>query len=207
MEWVKQYALYIVIAAGFIVGALCMWLLSPLLNQNNTVEVENEWLLDDKGFEEGGEISQEEEENYSDDDVMVDIKGEVKDPGVYALKSTQRIVDAIQVAGGFLSEADQKQVNLAQKLTDEMVIYIPKVGEEGVSSLPPLNEGNDGKINLNQATVEQLETLPGIGPSKAEDILSYREEVGSFKAIEDLKEVSGIGEKTFEKLKDLISVN
>lgn len=54
MEWVKQYALYIVIAAGFIVGALCMWLLSPLLNQNNTVEVENEWLLDDKGFEEGG---------------------------------------------------------------------------------------------------------------------------------------------------------
>lgn len=207
MEWVKQYALYIVIAAGFIVGALCMWLLSPLLNQNNTVEVENEWLLDDKGFEEGGEISQEEEENYSDDDVMVDIKGEVKDPGVYALKSTQRIVDAIQVAGGFLSEADQKQVNLAQKLTDEMVIYIPKVGEEGVSSLPPLNDGNDGKINLNQATVEQLETLPGIGPSKAEDILSYREEVGSFKAIEDLKEVSGIGEKTFEKLKDLISVN
>ncbi|MGP9042458.1 helix-hairpin-helix domain-containing protein [Cytobacillus kochii] len=207
MEWVKQYALYILIVAGFIVGAVCMWLLSPLLNQNNTVEVENEWLLDDKGFEEGGETSQEEEENYSDDDVMVDIKGEVKDPGVYALKSTQRIVDAIQVAGGFLSEADQKQVNLAQKLTDEMVIYIPKVGEEGVSSLPPLNDGNDGKINLNQATVEQLETLPGIGPSKAEDILSYREEVGSFKAIEDLKEVSGIGEKTFEKLKDLISVD
>ena len=65
MEWVKQYALSIVIAAGFIDGALCMWLLSPLLNQNNTVEVENEWLLDDKGFEEGGEISQEEEENYS----------------------------------------------------------------------------------------------------------------------------------------------
>ncbi|MEK4969193.1 helix-hairpin-helix domain-containing protein [Cytobacillus sp. FSL R7-0696] len=207
MEWVKQYALYILIVAGFIVGAVCMWLLSPLLNQNNTVEVENEWLLDDKGFEEGGETSQEEEENYSDDDVMVDIKGEVKDPGVYALKSTQRIVDAIQVAGGFLSEADQKQVNLAQKLTDEMVIYIPKVGEEGVSSLPPLNDGNDGKINLNQATVEQLETLPGIGPSKAEDILSYREEVGSFKAIENLKEVSGIGEKTFEKLKDLISVD
>lgn len=207
MEWVKQYALYILIVAGFIVGAVCMWLLSPLLNQNNTVEVENEWLLDDKGFEEGGETSQEEEENYSDDDVMVDIKGEVKDPGVYALKSTQRIVDAIQVAGGFLSEADQKQVNLAQKLTDEMVIYIPKVGEEGVSSLPPLNDGNDGKINLNQATVEQLETLPGIGPSKAEDILSYREEVGSFKAIEDLKEVSGIGEKTFEKLKNLISVD
>ncbi|MCA1025410.1 helix-hairpin-helix domain-containing protein [Cytobacillus kochii] len=207
MEWVKQYALYILIVAGFIVGAVCMWLLSPLLNQNNTVEVENEWLLDDKGFEEGGETSQEEEENYSDDDVMVDIKGEVKDPGVYALKSTQRIVDAIQVAGGFLSEADQKQVNLAQKLTDEMVIYIPKVGEEGVSSLPPLNDGNDRKINLNQATVEQLETLPGIGPSKAEDILSYREEVGSFKAIEDLKEVSGIGEKTFEKLKDLISVD
>ncbi|WP_461611431.1 helix-hairpin-helix domain-containing protein [Cytobacillus kochii] len=207
MEWVKQYALYILIVAGFIVGAVCMWLLSPLLNQNNTVEVENEWLLDDKGFQEGGETSQEEEENYSDDDVMVDIKGEVKDPGVYALKSTQRIVDAILVAGGFLSEADQKQVNLAQKLTDEMVIYIPKVGEEGVSSLPPLNDGNDGKINLNQATVEQLETLPGIGPSKAEDILSYREEVGSFKAIENLKEVSGIGEKTFEKLKDLISVD
>ncbi|MDM5208543.1 ComEA family DNA-binding protein [Cytobacillus kochii] len=76
-----------------------------------------------------------------------------------------------------------------------------------MSSLPPLNDGNDGKINLNQATVEQLETLPGIGPSKAEDILSYREEVGSFKAIEDLKEVSGIGEKTFEKLKNLISVD
>lgn len=64
MEWVKQYALYIVIAAGFIVGALCMWLLSPLLNQNNTVEVENEWLLDDKGFEEGGNISRRRRELF-----------------------------------------------------------------------------------------------------------------------------------------------
>lgn len=205
MEWVKQYALYIVMVAGFIVGAVCMWALSPLLNQDNTGEVENEWLLEDKGFEEGVETSQE--EVNSSDDVMVDIKGEVKDPGVYELKNTQRIVDAIQVAGGFLSEADQQQVNLAQKLTDEMVIYIPKVGEESVSSLPTLNDGNEGKINLNQATVEQLETLPGIGPTKAEDILSFREENGSFKAIEDLKEISGIGEKTFEKLKDLISVD
>ncbi|MBD7935782.1 helix-hairpin-helix domain-containing protein [Cytobacillus sp. Sa5YUA1] len=191
--------------AGFIVGAVSMWALSPLLNQDNTGEVENEWLLEDKGFEEGVETSQE--EVNSSDDVMVDIKGEVKDPGVYELKNTQRIVDAIQVAGGFLSEADQQQVNLAQKLTDEMVIYIPKVGEESVSSLPTLNDGNEGKINLNQATVEQLETLPGIGPTKAEDILSFREENGSFKAIEDLKEISGIGEKTFEKLKDLISVD
>ncbi|WP_225230370.1 helix-hairpin-helix domain-containing protein [Cytobacillus stercorigallinarum] len=205
MEWVKQYALYIVMVAGFIVGAVSMWALSPLLNQDNTGEVENEWLLEDKGFEEGVETSQE--EVNSSDDVMVDIKGEVKDPGVYELKNTQRIVDAIQVAGGFLSEADQQQVNLAQKLTDEMVIYIPKVGEESVSSLPTLNDGNEGKINLNQATVEQLETLPGIGPTKAEDILSFREENGSFKAIEDLKEISGIGEKTFEKLKDLISVD
>lgn len=145
--------------------------------------------------------------------VFVDIKGAVLYPGVYELQQDQRIRDAVQLAGGYTEDADTQLINHAQKVQDEMVIYIPEKGEqlaEGTTNfitLPAENNSNEQKININKADVSALSTLPGIGPSKAQSILSYREENGPFQTIDDLKNVSGIGDKTFEKLQDSITVN
>lgn len=150
--------------------------------------------------------------------VLVDVKGAVLHPGVYALKEEQRIIDAVKLAGGYLTDADTQLINHAQKVQDEMVIYIPVKGEKldevtsGFISMPtaePSTGGTstkDGKVNLNKADEAALTTLSGIGPSKAQSIIAYREENGGFQTIEDLKKVTGIGDKTYEKLKDSISV-
>jgi len=144
--------------------------------------------------------------------VFVDIKGAVMYPGVYELQSDQRIIDAVQLAGGYMENADTQYVNHAQKVQDEMVIYIPIKGEQlgdvstNLLMLPTESQNKEQKININIADVETLTTLPGIGPSKAQSILSYREENGRFQTIDDLRNVSGIGDKTFEKLKDSITV-
>lgn len=143
--------------------------------------------------------------------VFVEIKGAVMYPGVYELEQDQRIKDVVQLAGGYTENADTQFINHAQKVQDEMVIYIPLKGEqleEGASSLLtlPTETNKEQKININKADVATLTTLPGIGPSKAQSILTYREENGQFQTIDDLKNVSGIGDKTFEKLKDAITV-
>ena len=124
------------------------------------------------------------------------------------------MIDIIEKAGGLLDSADKNNINFAMKVVDEMVLYIPAIGEQNPIDgwcqrlSGSLQEGStaDGKINLNSATESELQTLPGIGPSKALAILEYRETNGSFKTIEDLMEISGIGEKTFEKLKEHIIV-
>ncbi|QSB10262.1 helix-hairpin-helix domain-containing protein [Lysinibacillus sp. FSL K6-0075] len=144
--------------------------------------------------------------------IFVDIKGAVMYPGVYELQQDQRIKDVVQLAGGYTENADTQLINHAQKVQDEMVIYIPIKGEqleEGAPSLltiPMESNNKEQKININKADVATLATLPGIGPSKAQSILTYREENGHFQTIDDLKNVSGIGDKTFEKLKDAITV-
>lgn len=150
--------------------------------------------------------------------VFVDIKGAVMYPGVYELQPDQRIIDVVQLAGGYTQDADTQLINHAQKVQDEMVIYIPVKGEKldeitsNILTMPTsgTSQGDNGmkdqKVNLNKADEATLTTLTGIGPSKAQSIISYREENGDFKTIEDLKKVSGIGEKTFEKLKDFITV-
>ncbi|MGY0694321.1 helix-hairpin-helix domain-containing protein [Virgibacillus sp. FSP13] len=159
------------------------------------------------------ETSQKDESNnktIENQMVIVDVKGEVMNPGVYEIDGNTRVNDVIQLAGGFSEQADQTMVNLAQKVQDEMVITIPKMGEVSTGSEPesglssPTN-GND-KVKLNYATKEEIEGLNGIGPSKAQAIIQYREENGFFHAVEDLLEVSGIGEKTLENLKDDIQV-
>ena len=161
------------------------------------------------------EQSVESKDSYN---LKVDIKGAIKQPGVYEFTKGERVTDAILKAGGLTKNAENKEVNMAQLLKDEMVIYIPRTGEKTApiqtqasnSSIPPGSGDNmnpaQKTININAATVEELQTLPGIGPSKAAAILQKREELGMFKAVEDLKQVTGIGEKTFEKLKDAISI-
>lgn len=147
--------------------------------------------------------------------IMVDVKGAVKSPGVYELTTVDRVIDAIERAGGYTADAQSAAVNHAQKLQDEMVIYIPKTGEEpaqsfanGQTTSSPATSADPlvDKVDLNSADEAKLTTLPGIGPSKAQAIIAYREESGPYKTIEDLKNVSGIGDKTFEKLKDKIMV-
>jgi len=149
------------------------------------------------------------------ENIMVDVKGQVNRPGVYQSNTGERVIDVIGRAGGLTEQADQTQVNFAEHVEDEMVIYIPGKGEEG-SSLPSSIGASgtfssaDGqkqeKININKADEQELQNLPGIGQAKAAAIIEFRNTSGPFKAIEDLRNISGIGDKTFEKLKDLIAV-
>lgn len=142
--------------------------------------------------------------------IFVDVKGAVVHQGVYEVKETDRVKDVIALAGGFTKEADQTKVNLAAKVHDEMVIYVPKIGEEAsgsvISDSVTTSTANEGKVNINTATVEELQQLHGIGPAKAAAIIAYREEHGSFQKIEDLLNVTGIGEKSLEKIKDQVVV-
>ena len=142
--------------------------------------------------------------------LKVDIKGAVQKPGVYEFKQGDRVTDVIGMAGGLSEAADSTQVNMAQLVEDEMVVYIPIAGEETQEVQAAAGGTNGGGkegglIDINKATLEELQELPGIGPSKAAAIIAKRDELGSFSTIEDLKLVSGIGDKTYEKLKDLIS--
>ncbi|WP_052329868.1 helix-hairpin-helix domain-containing protein [Thermicanus aegyptius] len=145
--------------------------------------------------------------------IEVDVKGAVRNPGVYKIEENARVHDLLEKAGGTVEEADLSQVNLAAFLKDGQVVYIPRIGEQGVGWNPPTasisSKGGDAGetlIDLNSATLEELDQLPGIGPAKAESILRYREEHGPFKDVNELTNVSGIGEKTLEKLLPYITV-
>lgn len=151
----------------------------------------------------------------------VDIKGAINTPKVVPVKPGMRVHDVVEMAGGLTKEADQSQVNLAQLVTDQMVIYVPKIGEEITPSTEALiadsqitetsasgQETTERElVNINTADATTLQTLSGIGEKRALDIINYRENNGPFATIEDLDQVSGIGDKTMEKLKPFITVN
>ena len=139
--------------------------------------------------------------------IFVDIKGAVKNPGVYQMKVGDRVKDALDAAGGLTAEADSQKVNLAKRLEDQMVIVVSKVGEEAEEI--PAGETRkeatkEGKVNINTATVEELKTLKGVGEKKAEAIIEYRKKNGSFQTKEDLMKVRGIGKKLFESFQERI---
>ncbi|WP_125712742.1 helix-hairpin-helix domain-containing protein [Companilactobacillus kedongensis] len=136
---------------------------------------------------------------------VVDIQGAVKSPGVYRLKTGSIVQEAIRLAGGLNENADTKQINQAQKVTDQMQIVVPAVGEVSSSTG---TSGTDSKkqVNINTAKVEDFQSVTGIGPKKAEKIIAFREENGNFKDLKDLTKVSGIGDKTLESLKDQLTV-
>ena len=154
-------------------------------------------------------INSEVEDNGNLDDnraehiVIVDIKGEVKSPGVYEVDQTSRVNDVIKLAGGFTEEADESHVNLAQKVQDEMIIIVPEL-DDLTSESYKISEGE--KVKINFATQEEIETLNGIGPAKAQAIIQYRDENGFFQKAEELLEVSGIGEKVLENIRDEIQI-
>lgn len=177
-------------------------------------------------------------EKAKNDELKVDIKGEINMPGIYTLKENSRVIDVIELAGGLTEEANTSVINLSKKIIDEMVIIIysnaqvqdfenTKKLEETVQQMckqpdenslkndacissenkqPSTETTSNGKISINNATKEELMTLPGIGESKAKDIIDYREKNGLFNSIEDLTKVSGIGENTLAQIKENITV-
>lgn len=159
------------------------------------------------------------EENIDDlsiNDKKVYISGEIINSGVYDIKDGDRLDDLVKRAGGFTEKADLDSINLAMRLEDQMKIYIPNIDENqnisaantnlGVGAVDSTNsDAIDKKINLNFASKEELMSLPNIGEKRAQAIIDYRQE-NKFEKIEDIKNVSGIGDKYFEAMKDLITV-
>lgn len=155
-------------------------------------------------------------ENIETEKIVVHVTGAVKNPGVYTLEEGKRVFDAIEIAGGQLSDADLSILNLAQKLHDEDKLYVPKIGEiENISAQESsyfggtvgISSNKDGMININTADIKELIQLPGIGQVTAQNIINYRSTSGSFKTIEEIKNVSGIGDRKFEQIKDKIKAH
>ncbi len=142
--------------------------------------------------------------------LRVYVSGAVRNPDVYLLPPGSIVKDALVAAGGATSQADLDNINLALPLQDGMHVLVPRKGETPApssASSPVLNvTSSTGRININTASQEELETLPGIGPSLARRIIQYREANGPFRNIEDILQVKGIGEATFERIKNLITV-
>ena len=182
--------------------------------KNNTEEINNKDL----------EISNNQTQETKEEKIVVHITGAVNKEGIIELEENARLADAIEKAGGAKENADIKNINLATILEDGMKVHIPTV-EETQTNNENINVENNansqinagtkevtsntktqGKININTATEEELDTLPGIGPSTASKIIDYRKENGKFKSVEEIKEVSGIGDAKYEKIKKLITI-
>lgn len=149
---------------------------------------------------------EEKEQETLEKIIYVQVSGAVASPGVYELPEGSRVFEAIELAGGILENADAGQMNQAQTVSDGEMIYVRSQGEVETEDVSEVQQ-EDGKVNLNTATEEQLMTLPGIGQAKAKSIIAWREKNGSFSKIEDLMEIEGIKEGVFSKIKDSIKVN
>ena len=221
MFYLKKYR-YIILSGLLIIVFL-------FFNKNSD-EIE---LTSDLSLEIKEEVT---EEIPKEEKIKVDIKGAVKNPGVYEINSNGRVADAIEISGGLTNDADTSIINLSKNLTDEMVIIIytkeevaemlkgstsikyiekecicPKIENDAcidnvIDNKPDTNTSNEQKVSLNSATIDELMQLPGIGEVKAKAIIAYREKNGGFKTIEELLEVNGIGESTFNKIKDQLSL-
>ena len=148
----------------------------------------------------------EKAENRHDEKIFVDVKGAVKHPGVFETTKDKRVKDLIEEAGGLLDDADTSTLNLSQKVKDQMIIYVLKHGEKPKQISDSSSSSNTDVININTANKEQLMKISGVGKTKAEAIIAYREKNGDFKKKEDITKVQGIGKATFEKIKDKIEV-
>ena len=186
-----------------------------VLTEESTVSDENK--NNDKK-----EKIEDEKENISNKEITVYVSGEVNKSGVVTLKEGDRLAVAVEKLGGTTKKADLNNINLAIRVKDEEHYIIPKIGEAKQEDLKDVNNTKDienaeiknentakdsSKININTATLEELDKLPGVGEATANKIISHREENGQFKTIEDIKNVNGIGDKKYEKMKELICVN
>lgn len=196
-----------------------IFILFGYFNKKEESDIENNhFLVEKKEYSENNLETKDIKESIVEtiaEEIYVDVSGCVINPGVYKLKNNQRVVDAIDMAGGLCQDADTSNINFAKKLFDEMKINIRKIGDTYNEIIPDFNndldstnnlDNNSSKININTASKEQLMTLTGIGDKRATEIIKYRENK-KFTNIEDIKNISGIGDKTFEKIKEFIIVN
>lgn len=214
-KW-KQYGAIITAAVFLTVAGL-----SYGLSRKHVADERSETLIDltvenvsgsDTGMDTGRSVDEvmmtdetEMEQTAAQTVIFVHVCGEVLNPGVYKLSEGSRIVDAVKAAGGLSEEASEESVNLAEVVTDGMQVVIPN-RIEAEAEAKQMAESAAGLVNLNTATKAQLMELPGIGESKAEDIIHYRETVGGFRTIEEIMQVPGIKEAGFRKIKDRIAV-
>ncbi len=212
MDWLKQLPKkWLLLGSGVSIVILITLLVGIYLMVNKEPRVDTT-MWEETSLTTTAEVATDATKERAETMIYVDIKGAVKVPGIYQLKNQQRIWDALALAGGVSEEADTAQVNYAQKVKDQMIIYVPKKGEPVPQSLETLQESapaqqnQEEKINLNTATEAELQTISGIGAKKAQEIIRFRDEQGPFKTVEELKNVPGIGEKTVERLKDMLTV-
>ncbi len=175
-------------------------------SQNSSLEEEMLALSEERAAEGGDSLEAELEESLPV--IYVDISGAVKEPGVYDVKEGTRVFEVIEMAGGLTAEADIDGFNRAEEVFDGQKLTIPEKVSEGNGGVAASSAGvtASGLININRASAEELDEIPGVGPSTAQAIIAYREENGSFRKKEDIKNVSGIGDKTYEKMADKITV-
>ena len=206
IEKIKEYKIIVICAIlGLVLGGF--FLLKPVVQapaKESNLQTEVTTVSKDEK-----EDKNQKEEVVEQDLITVDVKGAVKSPGIYDLPVGSRINDAVQKAGGLTDNADSKSINLAQRISDEALVYVP-TKEEATSQEMPSSASNNKenkKVNLNKASVEELKQVKGLGAKRAQDIIDHRESNGKFKSVDDLKKVSGIGAKTIEKLKEYVTVD
>ena len=211
-EQKKKVIVTVLFSLLFLGTSIYFWI-TPSSNKEEKVEEKTELVKKEK----------EEIKDIEEETLIVDIKGEVNAPGIYEVPKGTRVMDVITSAGGLTGNADTSQINLSKKVSDEMVIIVDKQGEVTTSSGNIRNDARidtsealvsggsnevavSGPVSINQGTKEQLMTLPGIGEVKAQAIIDYRNSQGGFQTLEELMEVKGIGESTFNKLKENITL-
>ena len=209
IEKIKEYKIIVICTGlGLLVGGFFLLKPSPQTPVKET-NLQAEVAAVSKDSVSENEVKKE--EPVEQDLITVDVKGAVKAPGIYDLPVGSRVNDAVQKAGGLTEQADSKALNLAQKVSDEALVYVPTKGEEvanqQTNSGAPSSTSKDKKVNINKAILEELKQVKGLGGKRAQDIIDHREANGKFKSVEELKKVSGIGAKTIEKLKDYVTVD
>ena len=211
IEKIKEYKIIVICTGlGLLVGGFFLLKPTPQTPVKET-NLQAEIAAASKNSSTEKEVKEEKEEPVEQDLITVDVKGAVKSPGIYDLPVGSRVNDAVQKAGGLIEQADSKSLNLAQKVSDEALVYVPTKGEESASektgSGAPSSTSKEKKVNLNKASLEELKQVKGLGGKRAQDIIDHRESNGKFKSVDELKKVSGIGTKTIEKLKDYVTVD
>lgn len=217
----------ILLIITFLIGLISVWYIKTQNNNQVQIESFNSEITNDEKYinntnsPEDNSNSNTTIEDNNQNEIYVHIIGEVNKQGIVKLKEGSRIIDAIEQAGGATSKADLSKVNLAYVLSDGQKVNIPNVNDNiEENGFEYISEGSGNniieneittekggkKVNINTATQSQLESLTGIGPSTAEKIIKYREEHGNFKTIDELKNVSGIGETRFNSIKNYIKV-
>lgn len=180
-----------------------------------SVENSNYEYLNESEKENNKVFSEDSKENKylqtsSNNTIVVEIKGEVMKPDVYTLSEGSIVKDLIEMAGGLTNEADISNINRAKEINNHDLIIIRNINDVNMETEIKNNEVNeesdDGKISINNSDISKLKEIPGVGEVKANSIILYREKNNGFKSIEELKNVDGIGEKTFEKIKDSIKL-